>query len=357
MKIIDFHIHPPGPRRALVALAAVSFALALPVSARAQTPGPTPTIDAGNAFGYKIVISGPQTSAPDQPITYTLDYKWVAAPATHAMDSLVLGCESGTLVSVTPVRGAPPTDLVPEAPCGGDLGLNGDSGTLRVIVKPPAGFTGRFSLGFDVRGTEISLPAGTVVAATTLVAPPGWMIITGAVPAPAGEHVSVEAVNGNTAQYATCDSMFSQPSPVPGQAFAPVPDATPVPANQVTNLPSYFGLIAAPSCLTSPSARLRICWSPDLPPSPPPAVDTRPCYTGLTFSEGLHPLGLLLPEMPAVGIQTPGTATPEAERPAIAMPATGSQVGDPPTRVIAAVALASLAAGAIVCGVLLRRAR
>ncbi len=342
--------------RGLVAFVAVCLTLALPMSARGQTPGPTPVNATRNLFSYKIVISGPQTSVADQPITYTLDYEWVAASNPHEGGSLVLNYEFGTLVAVTAVSGSAPTDLGPQTPYSENYGLSGNSGTLRVVVKPPPGFTGLFGLGFDVRGTDISLPAGTVVAATTLVAPPAWMIITGSVPALAGEHVSVEAVNPATQQSVTCDSMTSRPWPVPGQVLAPAPEPTPFPANQVTGLPTYFGLIVAPSCVTSPFVSLRICWSPDLPPSPPPAVDTRPCYTGLTFGEGLHALGLILPELPTLGAHTPSTATSEGARPAIVMPATGRRApaGNPPTPVVVAVGLASLAVAALACGVRLR---
>lgn len=337
-------------------IAFVAIALTFTRSAHAQTPAPTTGLTPIatpelTQFPYKIVISGPQTSVAGQPITYDLDYTWVAPPAAREGAGIVLVYEFGTLVSVTPVRGAAPTDAGPQGTYSENYGLNGEAGTLGVVVQPPPGFTGLFGVGFYVRGTEIGYPEGTVAGATTLVALPGSMIITGEVPASAGEYVSVEALNPTTLQPVTCDTMTSRPSEVPGPLIAApteVPGATPteVPAS------SRFGLIVASSCVQQASGNLRICWSPNTPPSPPPAVDTRACYTALTFSEGLHDLGLL---SATVQETTPNAGTSPVTGPATGDGASAGHGG----RALVALALAIAALGALTLGgaVLLRQRR
>jgi hypothetical protein len=346
-------------RAVLAAALLIAVALTFTRSAHAQTPASTPVpptvAPSPNVFPYKIVISGPRTAVTGTTIAYTLDYRWVAAPTASEAAGIVLGSEFGTLVSVTPVSGEAPTDAGPQARYYENYELNGEAGTLRVVVQPPPGFTGLFGLGFYVRGTEIYYPDGTVDGSTTLVAVPGSMIIMGQVPAPVGEHVSVEALNASPAQPVTCDSMTSRPWEVPGPLFASpvyVPGATPT---EVPN-PSYFGFIVAPSCVGSPPTSLRICWSADLPPSPPPAVDTRPCYTALTFSEGVRAVGLL---SATAKESTPNAGGPSTGTSRVTGPNTGdgASAGHRGARVARALAIAALCTLMLGGTVLLRQRR
>lgn len=326
----------------MFSIAFVAAALTFTRSAHAQTPAPTTGLTpvatpALTQFPYKVVIYGPQTSVAGLPITFTLDYTWVAAPTAREGAGIVLTYDGATLVSVTSVSGAAPTDAGPQTTQSENFGLNGDNGTLRIVVQPPPGFIGPLGVGFYVRGTEIGLPQGTVAGATTLVALPGSMIIIGEVPATAGEYVSVEALNPTTLQPVTCDTATSRPTEAPDL--------------------SHFGLIVAPSCVQQASGNLRICWSPNTPPSPPPAVDTRACYTALTFSEGLHDLGLI---SATVQETTPNAGGPTAVTSPIAGPATGDGASaGHGGRAPVALALAIAALGALTLGgpVLLRQRR
>lgn len=171
-------------RRFAALIAIIAASLALGATARAQTPGTSPTTGLTPAptprlamFPYRIVFSGPHTAPVDQPITFALDYtRVVPSSAGNIGGGFVLVYEfpSGVkLISVTAVRGAAPTDLGPQTPFAENFGLSGASGTWNIVLQPPSGYIGAVSIGFYVRGTEISLPEGTVGGATTEVAPSG----------------------------------------------------------------------------------------------------------------------------------------------------------------------------------------
>ena len=138
--------------------------------ARAQTP-PAGTATAGlTIFSYRVILSGPYSSPSDTDVTFLLTYARVPPPNLAAA-SVVLTYGDAQFVSIAASSGAAPVGVGPQGPGAQRFELNGDSGTLQVTLRPPAGFAGALTLRFYVPGSGIGMPAGTVAETTTQILP------------------------------------------------------------------------------------------------------------------------------------------------------------------------------------------
>ncbi|HEX5480800.1 MAG TPA: hypothetical protein VFY79_13875 [Dehalococcoidia bacterium] len=326
--------------RRLAAVIAIIAGLALVASAHGQTPGTSPTAGLTPApaprltmFPYRIVLSAPHRVLLDEPITVTLDYTRVVPRGPGDIGGgFVLEYTGSQLVSVTAARGAAPYIADKRADFA-DLGVSGDSGELKIILQPTTGYIGEVSIGFYIRGTEISLPEGTVEYARTLVAPEGSMIITGQLPAGPGTEVTVDVLDPQTAQPVRCKPSVTGSSPVFTSAGAIAsPDV------------SALRVIVPPSCVQHASDNLRLCWS-----------FPQACITVL-FNPGEHDIGLL-PRITVVS-PPPAAAGPVSPPGGVAGPDTGdgataARADRGPFAV--ALVLAAMASVTLGAGVMLRR--
>lgn len=161
---------------AIMTAAASGLALPTLVFAQAATetpatepvPGPTPFL-----FPLRLVLTGPSTATEGNVIAYRLEYQAVRQFGPGESGGLVFGWgeRGAAFEGLKAISGAPPVDGGAQTVTSENIGLAGNAGVVELDVKLPAAFTGSFSAGVTIKGTDITLPNGSVVHVSTNVSP------------------------------------------------------------------------------------------------------------------------------------------------------------------------------------------